>query len=423
MTSYQDAVERLHTIEPAIPLSTPDSEWVENISRENREQSEKLEQELKRYKNNLLKESIRMGQADLGDFYLAIGELANATQSYIRQREYCTTHKHVKDLSLDLIRVAVFQQNWPQVESALARLEQLPNGLNELVPYVNAIRGIWALARGQFKSAASLLLDVKVETLVPPKKNASSATPGSSSNYTALTSSTRGSDLPSISEFLSTSDVAVIVGLCTLATYSRDALRDLLDNHAGLKELLESESHVRTLLESFVLFDYKAIFDTLEKHKNDYLLDIWLADHVSRLFAQIRENCYTQYVKGYKRGYISRMATRFGVNEQDIERDLVTLIESNKMSVRIDLENKIFVDTDSNERAMVYQQIMSVAKEYEQNAKLLLVNVEILRGGLEVNPPAHATAAGSNGEESGGKIDLHQPGRGPRGSKKKGASK
>ncbi|KAK7207824.1 26S proteasome subunit RPN7-domain-containing protein [Myxozyma melibiosi] len=454
VTRYQTAVDRLHSIDPSNPLATLDMDWVDNTSRENRDQNEKLEQELKRYKNNLLKESIRMGYADLGDFYFTIGDLSAATQSYMRQREYCTTHKHMKDLSLDLIRVYLYQQNWSQFEAPITRLEQLPNGLNELEPYAKAARGLWMLSRGQFKTAAALLLEVKADTFAPPKTAVAAAPaavpglPGASSvtaatttttttttttasssggAATALSSSTRGSALPSISEFVTVSDISVIVGLCTLATYSRNALKDLLDNNANFKELLESEAHVRTLLESFVAFDYKATLDTLEKHKSDYLLDIWLADYVAPLFSQIRENCYTQYVKGYKRGYISRMAARFGATEADIEKDLVALIQSNKMTVRLDLENKIFVDMDSNERAEVYQQIMTVAQEYEHNAKLLLVNVEVLQGGLEINPPRpDAGAAGVEGKEKGGRVVNLPTGRGQSrqgGGKKKGVGK
>merc|ERR1711939_1183957 len=54
-------------------------------------ESQRLEAELKGYKNNLIKESIRMGNEDLGSHYYRIGDLVNASKAYSRMRDYCTT--------------------------------------------------------------------------------------------------------------------------------------------------------------------------------------------------------------------------------------------------------------------------------------------------------------------------------------------
>ncbi|KAK9360436.1 26S proteasome subunit RPN7-domain-containing protein [Lipomyces starkeyi] len=364
---YEDAVERLHEIAPHDPRATIDTVWVDEVSKATRSTGDKLELELKSYKNNLIKESIRMGNSELGDFYFSIGDLSSASKFYSRQREYCTTHKHIEDMSMDMIRVAVYQQNWSQVETAMSRIDALPSKNSDIEPYLKAVRGLWSLAQSNFALTASTLLNVPVESL------------------THLAAMSRQKATYTITEFVTVNDVAVIIGLCSLASYSRNALKDLLDNNANFKEILESEAHVRTLLDSFVLFDYKSIFSTLEKHKTDYMLDIWLADHVEKLFDRIRENCYTQYVRGYKRGYLDKMAARFGVSQDDVEKDLIALIESDKVPVRLDLENKYFLFKSADERADVYDHVMSIANTFERNGRLLLVNIGVLRGGLEIN--------------------------------------
>ncbi|KAK9322688.1 26S proteasome subunit RPN7-domain-containing protein [Lipomyces orientalis] len=380
VSRYEDAVERLHAIAPHDPRATADAGWVEAVTKATRSTGDKLELELKSYKNNLIKESIRMGNSELGDFYLSIGDLASASKFYSRQREYCTTHKHIEDMSIDMIRVAVYQQNWSQVETAMSRVDALPSKNPDIDPYLKAVRGLWALAQGNFAVAASTFLTVPVESLTQSAAAAAAAAPAASS-----AAKSRHKPTYTITEFVTVNDVAVIIGLCSLASYDRNALKDLLDNNANCKEFLQSEAHIRTLLDSFVLFDYKSIFSGLEKHKADYLLDIWLADHVEKLFDRIRENCYTQYVRGYQRGYLDKMAARFGVSPKQVEKDLIALIESEKVPVRLDLENKYFLFKSADERADVYDHVMTIAHDFERNGRLLLVNIGVLRGGLEIN--------------------------------------
>ena len=57
---YQETVEQLRLINPSLPEAEIDQSWVEHVSRTTKQTTEKLEAELKNYKNNLIKESIRV---------------------------------------------------------------------------------------------------------------------------------------------------------------------------------------------------------------------------------------------------------------------------------------------------------------------------------------------------------------------------
>lgn len=52
------------SIDPNDALATPDSEWVDKTNKSNDRETERLEQELRGYKNNLIKESIRVSDSD-----------------------------------------------------------------------------------------------------------------------------------------------------------------------------------------------------------------------------------------------------------------------------------------------------------------------------------------------------------------------
>ena len=57
---YELAVAMLHEVAPESPEAKIDKVWVERTSRVVKAETDKLEQELKGYKNNLIKESIRV---------------------------------------------------------------------------------------------------------------------------------------------------------------------------------------------------------------------------------------------------------------------------------------------------------------------------------------------------------------------------
>ena len=59
-SAYLKVVECLHNILPNDPMGIPDLGWVEQKNRLVKQETEKLEHELKAYKNNLIKESIRV---------------------------------------------------------------------------------------------------------------------------------------------------------------------------------------------------------------------------------------------------------------------------------------------------------------------------------------------------------------------------
>lgn len=58
------AVAAIHEIIPGDPNATPDVAWREKINKQIKAESDRLETELKGYKNNLIKESIRVGDSN-----------------------------------------------------------------------------------------------------------------------------------------------------------------------------------------------------------------------------------------------------------------------------------------------------------------------------------------------------------------------
>ncbi len=61
---YKLAQEKLSLVAPCEKEATVDKEWLDRVLKENSAQTRRLEDELKGYKNNLIKESIRVRHTD-----------------------------------------------------------------------------------------------------------------------------------------------------------------------------------------------------------------------------------------------------------------------------------------------------------------------------------------------------------------------
>lgn len=60
INQYEKAVRALSEVAPAEPEASLNAAWVQDVQRSVRAQTERLEHELRGYKNNLIKESIRV---------------------------------------------------------------------------------------------------------------------------------------------------------------------------------------------------------------------------------------------------------------------------------------------------------------------------------------------------------------------------
>lgn len=255
-----------------------------------------------------------MGHEDLGSHYHAIGELSLAFQSFSHIRDYCTTTKHVAEMCLKLILVAIEQANWLAVQSNVQKIrgsELKPEDQAELLPKLSAVMGLAEMSSGNYRDAAESFLQTEPSL-------------GSSFN-----------------QVLSANDVAVYGGLCVLASMGRDELQTRVLDNAKFRNFLELEPHIRRAIAFFCSSKYSQCLEILEAYKADYLLDIHLQRHVHEIYAAIRSKSIIQFVSPFGSVAFDRMAKAFTTDEQSLEQELIGMIERGLLKARIDTQHKV----------------------------------------------------------------------------------
>ncbi|KAK4553313.1 hypothetical protein LTR86_009613 [Recurvomyces mirabilis] len=393
-------------------LGMPDDEHIAKQEESNRRQLSKLESELRGYKNNLIRESIRMGQEDMANHQLATGgplpDPANplstnaagynaAYQAFGKMRDYCTTPTHMASMNLRLIYTAILQAvsmqqlgssagtNWNNVLSTSSRLRT--SGVKEeeqikLTPIATAMSGIAQLCQGNYRDAAAAFL----------------ATP---KEYNTL-GPVHGADFGRA--VASANDIAIYGGLCSLATLTRQELIDLVLG-GNFRAFLELEPHMRKAISLYTTAKYQACLDTLRRYYSDWSLDIFLGaqamsarhgvSHVDLLFARIREKSITAYFSSFSQVSLSALATTFppALSSSSsssssatamMEEEVLRMIETKQLDARLDVENGMLVAPRKETRSAAHEEAKRVAEEVERTLLLRLHRVNVALAGLGV---------------------------------------
>ncbi|KAF3039445.1 hypothetical protein E8E11_001837 [Didymella keratinophila] len=378
---YLQLVEELSSIAPQDPAALTDTTWAEKKAQETQREQDRLEHELKSYKNNLIKESIRMGTEDLGHFFYDTGDYSNSHKSYMKMRESCTSNKHLADMTLRLVYVSVAQKSWLTVQSNLAKVDaaQLKGeDKSKLEPIVSACTGLAHMAVGNFKEAATNFLGTLPTFLTTE--------PAAGITWQK--------------EVISGNDVAVYGGLCALASMDRSELQAKVLGNSEFRNFLELEPHIRQAINLFCNSKYSACLDVLEGYRSDYLLDVYLSKVLNTVYGRIRTKSIVQYFIPFSCVTLDEMSSKFpATGNSTIEDELEHMINDKTLEARIDLVDRLLISPPTNPRHDVHANALKMAETYDHTLRLRLTRLNMQAAGMEIKAEKGSTdRTGSIGE-------------------------
>lgn len=377
------AGQQLPDVTPATAQDIPpfDPNWLEARSKKAALKLEKLDNDLKNYKSNSIKESIRRGHDDLGDHYLQCGDLSNALKCYSRARDYCTSGKHVVNMCLNVIRVSIYLQNWSHVLSYVSKAESTPefteahckDANQAVVTRLKCAAGLAELAVKKYKSSAKHFLQASFDHC----------------------------DFP---EMISSQNVAMYGGLCALATFDRQELQKNVISSSSFKLFLELEPQLRDIIFKFYESKYASCLKLLDEIRDNLLLDMYIAPHVNALYTQIRNRALIQYFSPYLSADMRNMATAFNRTVIALENEIMQLILDGQIQARIDSHNKILFAKDADQRSCTFEKACNYGNEYSRRLRMLILRAAMLKSQIHVksqpresgNHAAELVAAGSS---------------------------
>lgn len=352
-----------------------DISWIETTNKKAAVKLEHLDTDLKNYKSNSIKESIRRGHDDVGDHYSDCGDLNNALKCYSRARDYCTSPKHIVNMCLNVIKVSVHLGNWAHVLNFVNKAEnsieltgeqrEKPSNL-VIATKLKCAAGLAELAMKKYKSAAKHFLQASF-------------------------------DHCEYKEMISPHNVAVYGGLCALASFDRQELRTKVLSSSSFKLFLELDPQVRDVLHKFYESQYAGCLKILDDIKDNFLLDMYLSSHINTLYSQIRNRALIQYFSPYVSADMGKMAESFNTTVPCLEDELTQLILDDQIQARIDSHNKILFAREVDQRSTTFEKAIKMGKEYDKRAKALIIRAAVIRNQIYVKSPPRDSNSGDAG--------------------------
>ncbi|KAI1805790.1 26S proteasome subunit RPN7-domain-containing protein [Daldinia bambusicola] len=384
---YRDAFECIRVAAPDEPEAKWDEAWVTATEKANKTETHRLESELKGYKNNLVKESIRIGHRDLGEHLESIGDLNGASETYIKMRPDASTQSHIQDVGKHIISILIQKRDWAAVLANANKVLAVSPGSGEQnteQPYQKMIYGLAQLGEGRYYEAAKSFLEV-----------------GDPAGCQAH------------NDVASPNDVATYGGLLALASMERQELQTRVLDNASFRNFLELEPHIRKAVSLFVNGRYSACLGILESYRNDYLLDIYLQAHVPAIFSQIRSKCIVQYFVPFSCVTLDSLNTAFAKPGGSIEPELINMIRTGALNARINTIDRLLVAISTNSRAVMQKKALDSAKNYEKEVLERIRRMNIVAADLEVKGSKKTVGGGAANVPGVGDVWMDENRRQP----------
>ncbi|KAF8523719.1 G protein pathway suppressor 1 [Hysterangium stoloniferum] len=366
----------LPSITDPIPV---DQKWVEEMSTKTSQERNKLEVELKQYTSNMIKESIRMGHRDLGDFHLSIGDYNAALKSYTKSREFCTTGQHVIDMCISILQLLIQQRNYAHIatyifkaeaalEAAGSKNDQPKTGIanrDSIQTKIEFATALGHFGQSNYERAAYLFLN-----LGPAK---------------------------GLGDWLGTlvapGDIAIYGTLCALASLSRSAIKANVIESQIFSGYMEHEPYVREMIEAYMNSKFKTVLEILERFSSRHYLDIHLFSHVQELTSLIRDRALVLYFQPFQSIRLERMSEAFGMSVEEIEQHVIRLIQDGSIKARVDSQNKILQGRGQDPRTAMFTKAVESGSRIQETNRKLLFRMKLMQADLVVKTPKnHGTA-------------------------------
>lgn len=361
-----DTYRQLHeTMRKKMPEQCPslDESWISMTLNQIGSINDRLENDIKQYKNSAIKESIKRGYEELAEHKLKQGDVAGALKCYSQSRDYCLQPTHIRNMCLNVITTSALLGNYAHVMSYASKMstektkETMDPATKGKILCATALSDIFN-KKYAFAASKFLLIDF---------------------------------DSFKYSELVSAHNIGLYGAITALATKPRKELKEQVLQGSTFKQFLELEPNMREAIIAFVDSKYSDALKFLEIQRNLLRLDFFMSPHVSYLYEEIRKKCLVQYLQPYKNALISKMAVSFNSSEDELMEEVSLLIISGRLSAKIDFCQGLIVQQPPNHKEEALKNALAAQKEFIRCSRSFLLRNTVNSVGLSIgcsNPKA-----------------------------------
>eukprot|EP00730_Choanoeca_flexa_P000114 TRINITY_DN10049_c0_g1_i2.p1 TRINITY_DN10049_c0_g1~~TRINITY_DN10049_c0_g1_i2.p1 ORF type:complete len:455 (+),score=108.98 TRINITY_DN10049_c0_g1_i2:417-1781(+) len=353
---YQ-ALRLAHKDRGSTPPEAPTSAYYAGLEQQRKITRERIDSDIKAYKQNMAKENIRLSSIEMADHSCNCGNFEDARRQYVRVRDYCTTAAHVLEVFQSATKVAALSGNWDMVLSMAAKAK-----VTKAFATNPASQGIIACFEGLAHLHKGNLYEAGQRFLTVPLEEEQAESPLAA---------------------VSPRDVAMMGALCVIADTPREDLINVAQ-HGSFKEYLAYFPDVREMLRALHAARYTDAIRLLAGVKEHVLLDLHLAKHWTTLEQSIVHRATALYVEPFLTVDLTKMAQAFDCSIEELEDRLAKLIVDGTVQARIDSYKKVLQAKQVNLRHTTLLKGRKLAETYISNSQASMLRAKIIQKNLAI---------------------------------------
>jgi COP9 signalosome complex subunit 1 len=166
-----------------------------------------------------------------------------------------------------------------------------------------------------------------------------------------------------------------------LAFFDREDIKSRLLDNSDFKSYLELEPHIREAAQAFYSARYSVTLDILDRHRPDFVVDIFLSSHVDTLYKEIRQKALVQAFDPYSTVELATLSTLFSTPIPELATEIVQLIEHGKIKARLDNQKNVMQHSvgHSNFRLLLQGKSINVPESIKSPWRWLRVTRNLRR--------------------------------------------
>eukprot|EP00494_Astrolonche_serrata_P023107 UN23364 len=315
-----------------------------------REQNNKLDGEVQRWRNLNNNDKTRLAYIELANAFETQGKFAEAFQKYMEAQEYAESHRYQIELKVRICQAAILASNFIQVKHQATHCLESMEYRMTLKKHEDGILcvclAIYYLNRRMYPEAAQWFYRNNCVSL---------------EKY--------------LSNIISDEDIGLYGALTNIIYCNRGQFESRVIRNKIFQGYLAKSPKARNLVNSYHQCRYADVTKALAALDVDVRIDMYLKEQASDILSAVRGKAMVQFFSPFSAMGMGKMAEKFGVSEEDLEKELVTCISAGHIHAKIDSHNKVVFAIDKDEEEELFDEIKKMGDEWKQQTQAMLLRM------------------------------------------------
>jgi len=327
-----------------------------------REESNRLDEDVQRWRNLNKDENARIAYVELADHFESQGKFETALAKYMEAYDFADNHFQQIELRIRICKAAILGNSWPQIKQYAPHILESVEFKYQINKQKNQ-QGMLMICLGLYYLHKRMYSEAAHQFVMNPCQGLGGA----------------------FEDIISEEHIGLYGALCAVVAYTRGAFEDRVIRNKVFQSYLQKSKKARALVNAYHECRYADVTTALRDLEIDTRIDIYLKDQASDILSAVRGKAMVQFFSPFSAMGMTRMADAFGVTVGELESELVTCISQGHIQAKIDSHNKVVQAVDPDEEGDLFDEISKSGKAWTRETKAMLLRMSMIQNHVDLH--------------------------------------